>query len=103
MESRAAHSIAVTAGYGGDASQTLVTAEQVGDILLLKPRTVPAKSARDPDFPQPIKIGATDKGAKHAPSRWLLSEVLAYLERLKAARDQPKVVELVKRHTAVER
>lgn len=96
MENLVAHSQAVADAYRaasfGDPSKTLITAEQVAEILLLETRTVRVNSSKYPDFPKPIKIGATDKGAKHAHSRWLLSEVLAYLERRTAARQEPQKI-----------
>lgn len=92
MEKLLEHAQSVADAYRaaaiGDPAKLLITADQIGDILSLEPRTVRVKAVKDPDFPKPIKIGATDKGAKHAPSRWLLSEVLDYLERCKAARPQ---------------
>ena len=70
-----------------DESEVLLNAEQVGRLLGLKPRTVRVKSATDPDFPKACKLSNNPHGQRHSPSRWLLSEVRGYLERLKAARE----------------
>ena len=82
---------------------SLLTAGQIGELTGWKPNTVYNKPRLDPTFPRPIKLQEHAKGARHAGSRWLKSEVLWWLEQRKAARDQPKVVELAKRHIAVER
>lgn len=56
------------------------TAADVGKFLRWTPNTVYNRPRIDPSFPRPLKLQEHAKGARHAGSRWLKSEILRWLD-----------------------